>query len=88
MLDEAVKEYRVRERECCHRRQAAQGRVYAGEQFVHALNRLRGEAAMRMARKVEPFFWADAPRLTVWLCEDCALDAGLAAGAGAQAGAA
>ena len=66
-----------RERECSHRRQAARGRAYSGVQFVSALYRLRGDAAVRLARKVEPFFWADAPRVTVWLCEDCAREAGL-----------
>jgi hypothetical protein len=87
MTDES-RDRPLRERECLHRRQAARGRAYAGEQFVSALYRLRGDAAMKLARKVEPFFWADAPRVTVWLCDDCAREAGLEAAAGATAGAA
>lgn len=67
-----------RERECVHRRAGAEGDLYGGEQFVRALQRMRGEAALAMARKVGAFFWSDAPRLSVWLCRDCAREAGLA----------
>lgn len=70
----------LRERECMHRAHGVRGTYYAGEQFVSALQRLRGEAGLRMARKVQPFFWADAPLLSVWLCEECSAEAGLDAG--------
>ena len=32
---------------------------------------------MQAARKVTPFFWADAPHILVWLCRDCAAELGL-----------
>jgi hypothetical protein len=67
-----------RERECVHRRTGAGGDFYAGEQFVSALQRMRGEAAVALARKVGAFFWSDAPRVSVWLCHDCAREASLA----------
>jgi hypothetical protein len=66
-----------RVRECLHRDEGLAGAYYPGEQFVAALHRLRGEAGLRMARKVQPFFWADAPLLDVWLCAECAKEAGL-----------
>lgn len=67
----------LRERECFHRSSGAPGRFYPGEQFVSALYRLRGDAAIRVARKVQPFFWADADLLSVWLCAGCSEEAGL-----------
>jgi len=67
-----------RERECVHRRTGSGGDFYAGEQFVSALQRVRGEAAVELARKVGAFFWSDAPRVSVWLCHDCAGEASLA----------
>jgi len=66
-------------RECYHRAEGLAGAYYQGEKFVAALHRLRGEAGLRMARKVQPFFWSDAPLLDVWLCAECAREAGLAA---------
>ena len=66
-----------RERECIHRQAGAAGDFYPGDVYVAYLQRLRGEAAMRMARKVTAFFWADAPRVRVWLCTDCAAEIGL-----------
>ena len=66
-----------RERECIHRRAGAEGDFYGGEQFVRALQRMRGEAALALARKVGAFFWSDAPRVSVWLCHDCAREAAL-----------
>jgi hypothetical protein len=54
------------------------GDFYSGEQFVSALQRMRGGAAVMMARKVGAFFWSDAPRVSVWLCHDCAREASLA----------
>lgn len=67
----------LRERGCVHRPTGRRGTSYTGEQFVAALYRLRGEAGLRMARKVQPFFWADAPLVTVWLCAECSTEAGL-----------
>ena len=67
----------LRERECFHRPAGVAGRFYQGDQFVSALYRLRGEAAVKVARKVQPFFWADADLLKVWLCAECSKEAGL-----------
>ena len=67
----------LRGRDCIHRASGRAGAFYPGEQFVAALHRLRGEAGLRMARQVQPFFWADAPLVSVWLCEECAAEAGL-----------
>lgn len=75
---EAPAEETYRERECVHRRAGAEGDFYGGEQFVLALQRMRGEAALAMARKVGAFFWSDAPRVSVWLCHACAREAALA----------
>ena len=66
-----------RERECVHRRAGAAGDFYAGDLFVSALQRMRGEAALALARKVGAFFWEDAPRVSVWLCHGCAREASL-----------
>jgi hypothetical protein len=67
-----------RERECVHRPNNVPGNFYNGREFVSALYRLRGEAAVKVARKVQPFFWEDADLLSVWLCADCSREAGLA----------
>ena len=67
-----------RERECVHRRTRSGGYFYAGEQFVSALQQMRGGAAVVLARKVGAFFWSDAPRVSVWLCHDCASEVSLA----------
>lgn len=67
-----------RERECIHRRLGAGGDFYPGQQFVSALQRMRGGAGFALARKVGAFFWSDAPRVSVWLCHDCAREASLA----------
>jgi hypothetical protein len=56
----------------------ARGDFYSGLQFVSALQRMRGGAAVELARKVGAFFWSDAPRVSVWLCHDCAREASLA----------
>lgn len=66
-----------RERECVHRQTGAAGDFYAGDRFVAALQRMRGAAALALARKVGAFFWADAPRVSVWLCHGCAREASL-----------
>ncbi len=67
----------LRERECVHRPTGTPGSFYRGQEFVSALHRLRGDAAVNVARKVQPFFWSDADLLSVWLCADCSKEAGL-----------
>ncbi len=64
-------------RRCEHYRQQRLGADYGGEQYVDALHRLRASAAVAASRKVEPFFWHDAPKVRVWLCADCARELGL-----------
>jgi hypothetical protein len=54
-----------------------EGAFYRGDEYVAALKRLRGRDAVRVAANVGAFFWSDAPRVSVWLCRDCAADAGL-----------
>ncbi|HJY26870.1 MAG TPA: hypothetical protein VJ306_02455 [Pyrinomonadaceae bacterium] len=61
-----------RERECIHRDEGAAGDFYNGVFYIQALQRLRVSQAVEMAGKVSSFFWADAPHIIVWLCEDCA----------------
>jgi len=60
------------ERECVHREGGADGDTYNGMFFIQALQRLQSDDAVRMAAKVSPFFWVDAPRVLVWLCKQCA----------------
>jgi hypothetical protein len=60
------------ERECIHREDGTDGDQYNGMFFVQALQRLQTSDAMKMARKVTPFYWVDAPRVVVWLCRECA----------------
>ena len=62
------------ERECVHRNKGSDGDVYNGMFFVQALQRLQSDAAMKMAGKVAPFYWVDAPRVVVWLCRECAAE--------------
>jgi DNA primase len=62
------------ERECIHRDRGADGDVYNGMFFVQALQRLQSCDAVKMAGKVSPFYWVDAPRVVVWLCRDCAAE--------------
>ncbi len=69
----------TRERECIHRAQGAAGDYYKGTSYVQRLQRLRSGDALRFAGRVTPFFWSDAPRITVWLCDDCAGKLGLIA---------
>ncbi len=70
----------ARQRECIHRgRGAAAGDYYKGTSYVQALQRLRSGEALRFAGRVTPFFWSDAPRISVWLCDDCAAELGLIA---------
>ena len=72
-----IVEYTVRERHCIHRSLGATGEFHRGEQYVAALQRLRSAAATMVTSKVEAFFWADAARVRVWLCRDCAIAVGL-----------
>lgn len=57
-----------------HRDDGAEGEAYNGMFFVQALQRLQSDEALKMASKVSPFFWADAPRVVVWLCKECATE--------------
>ena len=63
-------DYRIRE--CVHRAGGAQGSFYSGSAYVKQLQRLPSADALKAAARVTPFFWADAPRINVWLCRDCA----------------
>ncbi len=63
-------DYRVRE--CLHRAAGAGGEYYRGSEYVKHLQRMTGDAAVRFAARVTPFFWADAAQIVVWLCRDCA----------------
>ena len=63
-----------RERECIHRDEGADGDFYNGVFYIQALQRLRVNDAVRMAGKVTSFFWADAPHIIVWLCDNCATE--------------
>lgn len=65
------------ERECIHRDSAADGDVYNGMFFIQALQRLQSDDAVKMAGKISPFFWVDAPRVLVWLCKECATELSL-----------
>lgn len=62
------------ERECIHRDDGVDGDLYNGASYVQALQRLQVDAAMELASKVSPFFWADAPNIMVWLCHLCAAE--------------
>ena len=65
------------ERECIHRDNGVDGDSYNGMFYVQALQRLHSDDAVRMAGKVSPFFWVDAPRVIVWLCKQCATELAL-----------
>ncbi len=65
------------ERHCIHHRRQVPGTYYGGEQYVAALQRLKASAVVQASRKVEPFFWGDARKVTVWLCAECAAEFGL-----------
>jgi hypothetical protein len=68
-------DYRVRE--CVHRAGGVAGDLYRGTIYLKQLQRLPAAEAMRAASRVTPFFWADAARIHVWLCRDCANELGL-----------
>lgn len=65
------------ERECIHRENGGDGDTYNGMFFIQALQRLHSEDAVKMAGKVSPFYWVDAPRVLVWLCKQCASELAL-----------
>jgi hypothetical protein len=67
----------VRERECIHRDEGADGEFYNGAFYVQALQRLPVDRAMVVAGKVSSFFWSDAPNIMVWLCPACASELNL-----------
>jgi hypothetical protein len=77
MSDQSEMQQMVNERECIHRNEQTEGKFYAATTYVNALQRLSGSAALEMARKVDSFFWADAPKIKVWLCANCAAEIGL-----------
>jgi hypothetical protein len=64
-------------RECVHRRRGAEGEYYGGVEYLEHLQRLRSDAAVRVAANVNSFFWSDAANIRVWLCEHCAAALGL-----------
>lgn len=66
------------ERECVHREESTDGEIYNGIFFIQALQRLQSDEALKMASKVSPFFWVDAPRVLVWLCRNCATELSIA----------
>lgn len=60
------------ERECIHREKDVEGEFYKGLRYIKAIQRLRCSEAVEMAQKVEQFYWSDAEKIVVWLCNDCA----------------
>ena len=62
------------ERECIHRDRGAEGDFYNGMFFVQALQRVPAVDAVKMAGKISPFYWVDAPRVLVWLCRNCSAE--------------
>jgi hypothetical protein len=69
-----MKKQVVFERECIHREVAADGDFFNGVFFVQAIQRLQADQALRVAGKISPFYWIDAPRVLVWLCRACATE--------------
>ena len=69
-------EQSYRERECIHK-DSRTGEFYTGNAYVSRLQCLRSEDAVKFAGQVAPFFWSDASRIVVWLCDDCAEELGL-----------
>lgn len=60
-----------------HYAAGAPGDIYAGSEYVAALQKMRGSVALSLARRVEPFFWEDARFVRVWLCRRCSEEFGL-----------
>lgn len=69
----------ARERHCVHYAEGSAGDFYTGRSYVAALQRLKGSNALRLSRRVEPFFWEDAHLVKVWLCRGCSEEFGLRA---------
>jgi hypothetical protein len=69
-----MKEQLFIERECIHRDAGVDGEVYNGMFFIQALQRLQSDKAVKLAGRVGPFYWVDAPRVMVWLCRQCATE--------------
>jgi hypothetical protein len=42
--------------------------------YVQALHDSELMKRLQLASKVSSFFWADAPHILVWLCNDCAAE--------------
>lgn len=76
-MKRVVTDEQARERECIHRAGGSEGEYYEGTSYINRLQRLRSEDALRFAGRVAPFFWSDAPRIVVWLCDGCAEELGL-----------
>ncbi len=62
------------ERECIHRESGVESEAYNGMFYIQALQRLQSDEAVKIAAKVSPFYWVDAPRVLVWLCRECAAE--------------
>ena len=77
MDEQADIKWVANERECIHRNAQTVGDYYTGTDYIKALQRLPGTAAVKMAAKVGAFFWSDAPKTKVWLCTACADELGL-----------
>jgi len=69
-----MKKQFLMERECVHRERGADGESYNGMFFIQALQRLPSDDALKIAGRVTPFYWVDAPRVIVWLCGECATE--------------
>jgi hypothetical protein len=68
----SMKKQEFRERECFHRESGVEGEFYNGAFYIQAIQRLPADKAMKMAGRISPFYWIDAPHILVWLCRDCA----------------
>jgi hypothetical protein len=67
------------ERQGTHFKEGSDGRPFDGEMYLKALQRVRGSAVAKPARKVKPSFCFEARKVRVWLWAGCAADAGLGA---------
>lgn len=61
-----------RERECIHRVHGEEGEFYNGVIYVQAIQRLPSAEAVKLSRRIEQFYWADAADILIWICRDCA----------------
>jgi hypothetical protein len=76
-MSQLIDEHVVRERECIHKSKGVAGSFFPAELYLKALQNLGSEQALRLSRKVGAFFWSDAAHVKVWLCTECAREAGL-----------